>query len=71
MNREMIPSKKCYGAYENVWLNIEEVETFRSRCLNSSEMIEALSKYKFDKKKEYVSDFAVLLTFGRLDGEIN
>lgn len=70
MNKELMSSKKCYGAYENVWLSTEEIEKFRAKYLNSDEMIESLSKYKFNKKRETVSDYAMLLMFGEKDGQI-
>lgn len=63
-------SKTGYGIHENVWLDAEEIEKLKNKYLNSDEMIEMLSKFKFDKKKEYVSDYAALLLFGMMDGQI-
>ena len=70
MSKEMMSSKKCYGAYENVWLSTEEIEKFRAKYLNSDEIIESLSRFKFNKKRETVSDYGMLLVFGRKDGQI-
>lgn len=62
--------EKCYGKYKNVWLKDEEIEDFRMRYLNSNEIIELLSRFKFDKKKEYINDYAALLMFGQQDGQV-
>ncbi len=63
-------SKTCYGTYKNVWLRAEEIEKFRAKYANSDEMIESLSRFKFNKKRETVSDYDMLLMFGRKDGQI-
>ena len=70
MSKEMMSSKKCYGTYKNVWLSTEKIEKFRAKYLNSDEIIESLSRFKFNKKRETVSDYGMLLMFGRKDGQI-
>lgn len=67
---EFTREKPCYGTHANVWLDDEQIEILKKKYWNCDEMIETLSRFKFDKEKEYVSDFVALLTFGRLDGQL-
>ncbi len=62
---------KCdkYGVFNNVYLFKDEYKALDDKYKNANELIDRVSIYKEQFKKEYENDYAAVLSFALKDGE--
>lgn len=62
---------KCdkYGVFNNVYLLKDEHQALDDKYKNANELIDRVSIYKEQFKKEYKNDYAAVLSFALKDGE--
>lgn len=62
---------KCdkYGVFNNVYLRKDEYKALDEKYKNANELIDRVSIYKEQFKKDYENDYAAVLSFAFKDGE--